>query len=322
MSRLVEVLLKPLADLYNREGVGEVRMVEPEQVILAYRGGRKEIIDAPDLTWNRVLSICEALANLHKVNFDAETESNLSTITPEGHRFECLVGASVGKRISMTIRVKHQQPITLYDLGLKDDGINYLQNALDNHWNIIVSGGTYSGKTTLLNNILSRLPHDRRVISAEDTPELETEQFWQGVSLYAAREQSQGTGQRTYAQLYNHKMRSSPDNIIFGEISIDNAKAALTALNTGARGFVCTVHADGPELVPRRFEDNINTAGEYAGDVEKYMRDLVDLIVQVKLNPVTEERYISDLYEMKNGVYIMKDRKYCSDFKALGESHD
>lgn len=310
MSILVETLFRPLAQFYDQKDVEELRMNAVGVVIVVRRGGAIEQFETPDLSWLRIVHICQSLANYRNMRFDIQEEPNLSTTTLEGHRFECLLGASVSKRVSMTIRVKHPQQITLQDMGLDERGIAYLQNALDNHWNVVISGGAFTGKTTLLNNLLSRLPESRRVISAEDTPELETERFWQGVALYAAREESQGAGQRTYPQLFNHKMRASPDNIVFGEISIQNAKAALTALNTGARGFFCTVHAEGPDTVPQRFEDNINTANEHAGDVKEYMERLVDLVIQIRRCEKNGKRYISELFEMKNQVYIMKNGSF------------
>lgn len=306
MSRLLDEMLKPLSAYYADIELEELRMVQPEQVILVYRGGEIKKLEDKALTWKRIVYICKALANTMKLKFHVENEPNLSTTTPEGHRFECLCGPSVGKKISLLVRVKHAKEITLYDMGLCDAAIAYIQAALDRQANFIISGGSFTGKTTLLNNLLGRLPEDRRVISKEDTPELETERFWQGVALFAAREESQGTGQRTYSQLYNHSMRASPDNIVFGEISLQNAKAALSALNTGARGFFCTVHAEGPELVAQRFDDNINTAGEHSGDVQEYMTRLVDIVIQIRFDENTGQRFISELYEMKTKRYVMK----------------
>ncbi|MEP4030881.1 ATPase, T2SS/T4P/T4SS family [Roseibium polysiphoniae] len=309
-SILLDNLLKPLSDHYSPSNVVEVRTKSAGSLIVERRDLNDRIakIEAPGLTLHRIKTICRALANMRGLEFDPIAKPQLSAVLPGGHRFECLIGNSVVSGLSLAIRCKHPHAITLEDMGLSPEMIAYVQDALDRQLNIAISGSTNTGKTTLLNNLLSHLPEDRRVVSAEDTPELEVGRFYNGVSLLAARDTSQGAGLRTWQQLYDHKMRISPDNILFGEISTQNAFAALNVLNTGARGWMCTVHAESAELVPSRFQENINAAGNSLSDAEGFMRRLVDIVIHIKRNPYGQ-RFVSDIYEMKNDRYVLRDHQ-------------
>ncbi len=307
---LIERLLTPLSRHYDHPDVVEVRTKVPGQIIIERRDLNERIceVQADDLTLHRIKTICRALANIRGLEFSEIDKPQLSTTLPGGHRFECLIGNSVITGLSLAIRCKHPHKITLEDMGLDDALIAYVKTALEKQWNIAISGSTNTGKTTLLNNLLSYLPDERRVVSAEDTPELEVDRFYNGVSLLAARDVSQGAGLRTWQQLYDHKMRISPDNILFGEISTQNAFAALNVLNTGARGWMCTVHAESAELVPARFQENINAAGGRMSDVADFMRKLVDLVIHIKRDN-RGQRFISDIFEMKNDRYVLRDHE-------------
>lgn len=309
MSELLTTWLEPLAAIYDHPDVSELRMRQPGVVIVERRseGKRLEEVKAPEVDHHYLSVLCQALANARGIRFDIDEYPNVSTTLPEGHRFECLFGKSVASGLSLAIRCKHPHKISLYDMGLDDYLIEYVRDLLHRQANVVISGSTYTGKTTLLNTLLSFLPDDRRVVSMEDTPELEVERFWNGTSLLASREKAQGLGTRTWQQLYDHLMRISPDNIIFGEISTENAFAALNVLNTGARGWLCTVHAESPERVPERFAANIQQAGQTFPDVRGFMQNLVDVIIQIKRDPHTGTRAISDIWEMKTNRYLLKN---------------
>ncbi|QFT29578.1 Type IV secretion system protein VirB11 [Labrenzia sp. THAF82] len=305
---LLEKILEPLSRHYAGSEVVEVRTKVPGKLIVERRDLDNRIAEVvePELTLYRIKTICRALANMKGLEFDPTAKPQLSTVLPGGHRFECLLGNSVVSGLSLAIRCKHPHRVRLEDMGLGPDMIAYLKAALDQQRNIAISGSTNTGKTTLLNNLLSYLPDDRRVVSAEDTPELDVGRFYNGVSLLAARDTAQGAGLRTWQQLYDHKMRISPDNILFGEISTQNAFAALNVLNTGARGWMCTVHAESAELVPARFQENINAAGQTLPDAEGFMRKLVDLVIHIRRDP-RGQRSISEIFEMKNDRYILRE---------------
>src|SRR3546814_11270760 len=118
-----------------------------------------------------------------------------------------------------------------------------------------------------------------------DTPELKLERFWDGVPLIAAREAGTGAGMLDWRQLYDHLMRATPDRPIFGEISTQNAFAALAVLNAGMTGFMCSIHADSPEqAINRKFDQNIAWSGAVLPQVPAYLPELGDVVVPFHRN--------------------------------------
>jgi len=306
-----------------------MRIVAPGKVVVDRRGEGKRLIDDPDLTLSKIEDICKVLANYTGVEFDPDKAPKLSCVVPEvRHRFECLVGASVQSGVSLAIRCKHPFTPTWEDLGIPEDGgmllrpipqappapprslFEYLKQVILDGNNVVVSGATNTGNTTLINKLLKFLPDDCRVVAAEDTPELHIDRFWDGVGLVAAREASTGSGMVSWRELYDHKMRITPDRVIFGEISTQNAFAALGALNSGVTGFMCTIHAESPmQVLRRKFVQNVAWSGELMADIPEFLAELVDVIIQIKRDD-TGFRRITDIYEPRNDRWVMRDGEY------------
>ncbi len=306
---LLHRVLEPLSAFYGDTDIVEVRMVEPGYVITDRRGQGKRKMPSPGLTLAAIETICISLATRHGLRFDADTDPKLSCILPGGHRFECLLGASVQSGLSLAIRCKHPFTPTWQQLGATDHTRAYLLQAVYDERNIIVSGATNTGKTTLLNMLTKTLPDDRRVIAAEDTPELHLDRFWDGVGLLAEREASGTSGMLDWRQLYDHLMRATPDHILFGEISTQNAFAALAALNSGVTGFMCTIHAESPyQAIHRKFDQNIAWAGETMPRVPEFLSELVDVVVQIRRTSDGWRR-ITDLFEPRNDTYVLKHER-------------
>jgi len=304
---LVITVLEPLSRLYDDPKTVELRMVKPGQVILERRGEGKTTVAAPDLTVAAVETICTALANVNSTRFNPEAAPKLSCVLPGRHRFECLVGGSVQSGVSLAIRCKHPFTPTWEQVGATPEVVSFLRGAIEREENIIVSGATNTGKTTLLNHLLTFLPDTRRVIAAEDTPELEIARFWDGVGLMAGRDGASSNGMVDWRQMYDHLMRATPDHVIFGEISTTNSFAALAALNAGITGFMCTIHAESPlQALNRKFEQNIAWSGQNMPRVSEFLHELVDLVIQIKRTHDGLRR-ITDLYQPRLGQWVMRD---------------
>ncbi len=284
-------------------------MMRPEQIIVDRRDEGKVALPAPGLLVTVIETICKALANRHGMTFDADEMPKLSCNLPGGHRFECLLGSSVRSGISLAIRCKHPFSPSWDQIGVNDAIRDYLLAAVADKKNMIISGATNSGKTTLLNKLIGTLPDCRRVIAMEDTMELDLDKFWDGGGLLASRETDAGPGMLSWQQLYEHLVRVTPGRIVFGEISTLNAFAALGALNTGIKGFMCTIHAESPyQAIHRKFEQNIAWAGEVMPRIPEYLAELVDVVVQIRR---TDDgwRRITDIYEPGNDNYVLRDGK-------------
>lgn len=308
MASAISTIMRPMAQFYDDPSTVEMRMTEAGTVILDRRGTGKFTVPAPELTLARIEDICRSLANFTGVKFHPDTAPKLSCIVPEvRHRFECLVGASVQSGVSLAIRCKHPYTPTWEQVGVTAEVVAYLQAAMDRKANMIIAGGTNTGKTTLINKLLGFLPDACRVVAAEDTPELEIDRFWDGVGLLAAREASNASGMIDWRPLYDHKMRATPDYVIFGEISTQNAFAALGALNAGINGFMCSIHASSPEeVIHRKFDQLIAWSGQTMPRVAEYLVNLVDVIVQIKRDDDGNRR-ITDIYEPSASRWIMRD---------------
>ncbi|GAA0602543.1 hypothetical protein GCM10009099_43870 [Caenispirillum bisanense] len=300
-------LLAPLAHYYSDAATVEIRMNRPHQVITERRGVGKQAHEDARLNRAAIERIARSLGNASGTAFDGEEHVKLSTVLPGGHRFECLVGASVQSGLSLAIRCKHPFTPTWEQWGATPFVRDYLTAAVARDANLIVSGATNTGKTTLLNMLLATLPDDRRVVAVEDTPELQIGRFWDGNGLLAAREANTATGMVGWRELYDHLMRITPDHILFGEISTQNAFAALAALNSGVTGFMCTIHAESPEqVIHRKFTQNVAWAGAVMPDIPEYLSDLVDVVVQIK-RTTTGFRHITDIWEVREGRYVFRD---------------
>lgn len=304
---VMKEILKPLHKHYKDENTVELRIVEYGSVITDRRGeGKKKTID-PDLTPATIEGLCKALANINGLTFHEDESPKLSCVLHGGHRFECLVGPSVQSGVSLALRCKHNFMPTWEQVGVSDKILEYIKQAVLLEWNMIISGATNTGKTTLLKMIMAFIDANRRVIGVEDTPELDLSKFWDSIGLLAAREAGTGAGLLTWRELYDHLMRATPDEIVFSEISTQNAFAALAALNSGITGFKCTIHAESPyQAIHRKFDQNIAWAGEHMPRVPEFLAELVDVVIQIKRCKQGFRR-ITDIYEPRNDRYVMKD---------------
>ena len=307
MDPVLSKILEPLSRYYDDPDVIELRMKQPGTVVIDHRkNGLQEIWDG-SVTLHVLEVICQSLANKKGLAYHPDRHPQLSTTLPEGHRFECITGASVTTGVSLAIRCKHAFEVPWEAFGIDRELLAYIEDIAVQEKNMIISGATNTGKTTFINKFLTLLPEDRRVITVEGTPELDVDRFWNGVSLIAAREEGGGSGMRTWRDLFNHMNRSTPDNIVFGEISTQNAFAALGALNSGVTGFLCTIHAESPEqVITRKFDQNTAWAGQPLANIPEYLGDLVDVIIQIKRD-YQGNRLITDIWEPKNNRYILKD---------------
>lgn len=307
LDPVMREILKPLHHHYQDETTIELRVNEFGFVVTDRRGEGKKRTPDENLTPSILEGLCKSLANINGLAFHEDEAPKLSCVLPGGHRFECGIGASFPKGISLAIRCKHPFTPSWEQAGVSPVIREYLKEAVLSEKNIIISGATNTGKTTLLNMLMEFLDPDRRVIAVEDTPEIHLERFWDSVSLLAAREANTGSGMLSWRELYDHLMRATPDEVIFGEISTQNAFAALAALNSGITGFKCTIHAESPhQAIHRKFDQNIAWAGENMPRVPEFLSELVDVVVQIK-RCKQGFRKVTDIFEPRNDRYVIKD---------------
>jgi len=161
--------------------------------------------------------------------------------------------------------------------------------------NILISGGTSTGKSTFLNALIREIPEDERLILIEDAPELQL-RHENAVGLLAARSQM-GESLATSEDLLNASLRMRPDRIILGEIRGPEAFTFLRAVNTGHPGSMSTIHADSPERSIEQLALLVLQTGTQLrhDDIVSYVRSVIDIFVHLErtagLRRISEIRF-------------------------------
>ena len=291
INPLLAAAIRPLAAYYSRPGLEEIAINRPGEVCLKHAaGGDKsqnshsgwEAVEAPEITYSYLEDLCVQLANVTKQKFDPEMSPILYADLPEGHRFTAILGRNVqydnfdDKGVAIAIRLFSPDRVVGFDkFGLAEDQeelaeagehsegrkryssspLDDLVGAVQHGEAVLISGATATGKTTFLNNLISRIDTDRRVITVEDVRELRVPHD-NRVHLVASRTSS-STDVDDRA-LLDIVVRMTPDVLVCGEIGMKNAAGIYRLMNTGHSNFMCTIHADSPELAIRAFWQNLS----------------------------------------------------------------
>jgi pilus assembly protein CpaF len=167
--------------------------------------------------------------------------------------------------------------------ALSDAAGEFLRLAIKARLTILVSGGTGTGKTTLLNALSEALPDSERIVTIEDAAELQLAQR-HVISLESRPENIEGEGEVTIRDLVRNALRMRPDRIIVGEVRGAEALDMLQAMNTGHEGSLSTVHANSPRDALSRVETMVLMAGYElpVRAIRQYLSSALDLIVQLE----------------------------------------
>lgn len=220
-------------------------------------------------------------------------------ILPEGHRYNITLPPLSPKGPSLTIRKFSETNFSLAQMiaseFMSDKTARFLKLAVESRLNIVVSGGTGTGKTSFLNTLASLIPEDQRVVSVEDTQELRpTHVNW--VYLKTVKGDKGSVSARDC--VFN-ALRMRPDRIIVGECRGSEAFDMLQAMNTGHEGSMTSIHSNSANDCLARLETLINVANPDMPlkMVRTQISEAVDLIVQLKRLP-DGRRQISEIIEL------------------------
>jgi pilus assembly protein CpaF len=201
---------------------------------------------------------------------------------PDGSRLHAVIPPLAIDGPCITIRRFGARRIPLADFGVADDGAAFLRGAVAGGWNILISGGTSSGKTTLLNALSGAIDAGERIITIEETAELRLEQP-HVVRLEARPANAEGAGAVPVRDLVRTALRMRPDRVVVGEVRGSEALDLLQAFNTGHDGSLSTIHANSPADALRRLATLALLAGlalPFSAVVEQ-VGAAVDAVVQV-----------------------------------------
>ena len=205
---------------------------------------------------------------------------------PDGSRVNVILPPLSLKGPVMTIRKFPEQPLLMADLvqigSLSQATADFLRACVEGKLNVLVSGGTGTGKTTVLNAVSQFIPARERIVSIEDAAELQLNQP-HVIPLETRPPNAEGSGQVTIRDLVKNALRMRPDRIIVGEVRGPEALDMLQAMNTGHEGSLTTVHANSPRDALSRLETMILMSGLELGlrAVREQVGSALDLLVHL-----------------------------------------
>ena len=186
----------------------------------------------------------------------------------------------------VTIRRFPEHPITMKDLiafgSIDQEAAEFLKEMVRARYNIFISGGTGSGKTTFLNALSEFIPEDERIITIEDNAELQLTHIANLVRMEAREANMEGVGEISIRELIRTALRMRPDRIIVGEVRGNEAIDMLQAMNTGHDGSLSTGHANSPKDMISRLETMVLGAMELPlSAIDRQIASALDLIVHL-----------------------------------------
>jgi pilus assembly protein CpaF len=247
--------LGPIQELLDDPTVTEV-MVNGPQRIYYERGGK--IFESPHAfpSEDQLLS---AVVNIAEYVDRPLSQENLSMDArlPDGSRVHVILPPVARSGISLTIRKFHASGYTLDELvriqSIKPEGAALLERAISDHKNLIVSGGTGTGKTSLLNALSQKIDPRERIVVIEESSELKLHQP-HTVYLEARAESTEETQAFTVRDLFVNSLRMRPDRIIVGEVRRGEALELVQSMLSGHSGSLATLHASSPQTAAIRLE--------------------------------------------------------------------
>jgi len=232
----------------------------------------------------------------------------------DGSRLNAIIPPLSLKGPVLTIRKFAKNLETIEDLLLKgaltNDMALFLESCVKAKLNILISGGTGTGKTTLLNILSSFIDEDERIITIEDAAELRLKQK-HVISLETRATNYEGEGEVTIRDLVRNSLRMRPDRIIVGEVRGKESFDMMQAMNTGHEGSITTLHANSPVDALNRLETMIlmNEMSIPVGAVRGYIENAIDIVIQI--DRLTDGRRkitsISEVNGLDNGEIVVRE---------------
>ena len=277
--------LGPLEDLLADPTVEEVMVNGPERVYVE-RGGRIEVADVAFADEEELRNAIERILAPLGRRID-ELSPMVDARLADGSRVNAVIPPLAIDGPALSIRrfgAERPGPAELVELGTLDEAqLARLAEAVRARRSILVSGGTGAGKTTLLNALSGFVDPDERLVTIEDAAELRL-RGRHVVRLESRPAGVEGRGEVTIRELLRNALRMRPDRIVIGEVRGPEALDLLTALNTGHRGALSTVHANSPADALARLETLALMAGLGLPHeaVAAQVRRGIDLVVQIE----------------------------------------
>ena len=301
----------PLQDLLRAPTITEIMVVKSDQIYVE-RDGTVELSGRRFISDKVTESIIERIVSKVGRRID-KSQPLVDARLPDGSRVNAIIPPLAVRGPCLTIRKfpAHRFAMDdLIDLGsITSSAAMFLRACVIDRRNILVSGGTGTGKTTMLNVLSSFIPHKDRIVTIEDTTELQLHQD-HVVTLESKPANVEGTGEYTIRDLVKNALRMRPDRIVVGECRSGEALDMLQAMNTGHDGSMTTIHANNTDDVLRRLEVLVLMAVELPViSIQRQIASAIDIVVQITRMPggkrcVTQITEVAGYDPDRNGLIV------------------
>jgi len=326
----------PIDQLLRNPGINEVMVNGPDQVFIE-KEGKIILTDAKFVDEGHLRRIIDKIVSQVGRRVDEATPM-VDARLPDGSRVNVVVSPLAIGGPFMTIRRFATDPFTVQDLvtmgTMNNQVATFMEACVRGRMNVVVSGGTGTGKTTLLNVLSSFIPTDERIITVEDSKELQLQQP-HVLALEGRPSNIEGKGEVRIRDLVRNCLRMRPDRIVVGEVRGSEALDMLQAMNTGHDGSLTTVHSNSPRDTLSRVETMSLMAGMDlpVRVIREQMASALDVIIHLsrlrdgtrRVTHVTEVMgmegdviVLQDLYVFDYGMGIDADGKFLGHMKSTG----
>ena len=316
--------LGPLEPLMRDPSITEI-MVNSHDRVFVEQAGRILKTDVEFADDKHLLRVIDRIVHRIGRHIDESTPMCDARLA-DGSRVNAIIPPLALNGPVLTIRRFGRDPLTIDDLiekgAVTDLMAMFMRRCVEGKLNILVSGGTGTGKTTILNVLSSFIPGAERLITIEDAAELQMQQP-HVIRLETRQANTEGTGAISQADLLRNTLRMRPDRIIIGEVRGGEALTMLQAMNTGHEGSMTTVHANTCRDALARLETMVLMAGMDLPHraIREQVASALDLIVQIERSADGKRRVaaISELVGLEGDVYLLQD---IFTYKVTGRNAD
>jgi pilus assembly protein CpaF len=315
----------PLQRLLDDPAVTEIMVNRMDQIYVE-RKGKLTLTESRFSSEEHLRKVIERIVSKVGRRID-ESSPLVDARLEDGSRVNAVIPPLAVGGSSLTIRKFSKVPLTvqnLIDFGtLTPEMAELLDACVKAKLNIIVSGGTGTGKTTLLNVLSSFLPGDERIVTIEDAVELQIQQQ-HVVRLESRPPNTEGKGEVTIRELLRNSLRMRPDRIVVGEVRGGESLDMLQAMNTGHDGSLSTVHSNSPRDAVARLETLVLMAGMDLPlrAIREQIASAVNLIVQISRLRDGSRRitHVTEVQGMEGDIVTLQDA-FVFDYSAGVDAH-
>lgn len=312
----------PLTELLKDDNITEIMVNSPNQVYIEIDGVVRRDESVSFINDNHIIRTIERLIGSEGKTIDINNPM-VDARLENGSRINAII-PPLSKNPIITIRKFKKNIVTMDDLirngSLTPYMARFLSAAVKSRLNILISGSSSGGKTSLLNILGTFIPEEERIITIEDVRELNLPQE-NIVSLETKSPNYDGKGMITVRDLVKNSLRMRPDRIIIGEVRGEEAFDLLQAMNTGHDGSITTIHANSPEEALNRLETMVLMDGLEIPiiAIREYINNALDIVVHITRMSDGRRKItnISDVVNCDNNKIILKS---IFEFKNEGTS--